>query len=136
LLSERCCRFSTALTVHTLRIRSTRTFVSEQTVTVLLTAWFHAYVHTNIHIIKVRFATSACSCFCHHCRFLMQAAMGIPMTVYGTGGQTRAFIHITDTAKCVEAAVMNPPAPNTPVEIFNQVSWPMLARTLPRCHTL
>lgn len=52
----------------------------------------------------------------------MQAAIGIPMTVYGTGGQTRGFIHVTDTAKCLEAAVVNPPASNGPVEIFNQAS--------------
>lgn len=55
-------------------------------------------------------------------RFLMQAAIGIPMTVYGTGGQTRGFIHVTDTAKCLEAAVVNPPPANGPVEIFNQAS--------------
>lgn len=54
----------------------------------------------------------------------MQAALDIPMTVYGTGGQTRGFIHVTDTAKCLEAAVINPPAANGPVEIFNQVSKP------------
>ena len=53
-------------------------------------------------------------------RFLMQAALDIPMTVYGTGGQTRGFIHVTDTAKCLEAAVVNPPPSNGPVEIFNQ----------------
>lgn len=52
----------------------------------------------------------------------MQAALDIPMTVYGTGGQTRGFIHVTDTAKCLEAAVVNPPAANGPVEIFNQAS--------------
>jgi UDP-sulfoquinovose synthase len=51
----------------------------------------------------------------------MQAALGIPMTVYGTGGQTRAFIHVTDTARCLEAAVNNPPQPGATVEIFNQV---------------
>ncbi|CAN0028386.1 unnamed protein product [Scytosiphon promiscuus] len=55
-------------------------------------------------------------------RFLMQAALDIPMTVYGTGGQTRGFIHVTDTAKCLEAAVVNPPPSNGPVEIFNQVA--------------
>lgn len=55
-------------------------------------------------------------------RFLMQAALDIPMTVYGTGGQTRGFIHVSDTAKCLEAAVVNPPEANGPVEIFNQVA--------------
>jgi nucleoside-diphosphate-sugar epimerase len=32
-------------------------------------------------------------------RFLMQSAMGVPLTVYGTGGQTRGFIHIRDTCR-------------------------------------
>mmetsp|Transcript_23840 Transcript_23840/g.29329 ORF Transcript_23840/g.29329 Transcript_23840/m.29329 type:complete len:469 (+) Transcript_23840:88-1494(+) len=55
-------------------------------------------------------------------RFLMQGAMGVPLTVYGTGGQTRAFIHVTDTAKCIEIAVNNPPQKGERVEIFNQVA--------------
>ena len=42
-------------------------------------------------------------------RFLMQASLNIPLTVYGTGGQTRAFIHISDTARCIEIAINNPP---------------------------
>lgn len=41
-------------------------------------------------------------------RFLMQAAIGHPLTVHGTGGQTRAFIHIQDTVKCIQLAVENP----------------------------
>eukprot|EP00180_Rhodochaete_pulchella_P002899 Plantae.Rhodophyta-Rhodochaete_pulchella.ctg4603.p1 GENE.Plantae.Rhodophyta-Rhodochaete_pulchella.ctg4603~~Plantae.Rhodophyta-Rhodochaete_pulchella.ctg4603.p1 ORF type:complete len:395 (+),score=63.15 Plantae.Rhodophyta-Rhodochaete_pulchella.ctg4603:35-1186(+) len=55
-------------------------------------------------------------------RFLMQAASGFPLTVYGTGGQTRAFIHIQDTAKCVALAIANPPKSGDPVEIFNQIA--------------
>eukprot|EP00804_Cyclotella_cryptica_P029802 CCRYP_019330-RC/>CCRYP_019330-RC protein AED:0.28 eAED:0.28 QI:0/-1/0/1/-1/1/1/0/375 len=55
-------------------------------------------------------------------RFLMQGAMGVPLTVYGTGGQTRAFIHITDTARCIEIAINNPPKAGERVEIFNQVA--------------
>jgi UDP-sulfoquinovose synthase len=55
-------------------------------------------------------------------RFLMQAASGIPLTVYGTGGQTRAFIHISDTCRCIELAVANPPAVGERVEILNQVA--------------
>ena len=55
-------------------------------------------------------------------RFLMQAALNIPLTVYGTGGQTRAFIHITDTAKCINLAINNPPKTGEKVEIFNQVA--------------
>ena len=54
-------------------------------------------------------------------RFISQAAAGVPLTVYGVGGQKRAFIHIEDTANCVCLAVENPP--NTErVRIFNQVA--------------
>ncbi|MDE0002415.1 MAG: NAD-dependent epimerase/dehydratase family protein [Rhodospirillaceae bacterium] len=55
-------------------------------------------------------------------RFLMQAAIGHPLTIYGTGGQTRAFIHIRDTARCIQLAVENPPAAGERVEIFNQAT--------------
>jgi len=55
-------------------------------------------------------------------RFIMQGALGVPLTVYGTGGQTRGFIHITDTARCIEIAVNNPPAAGEKVQIFNQIA--------------
>jgi len=55
-------------------------------------------------------------------RFLMQAAVGYPLTVHGAGGQTRAFIHITDTVRCVELAIANPPATGDRVAIFNQMT--------------
>ena len=77
-------------------------------------------------------------------RFLMQAAIGYPLTVHGTGGQTRAFIHIRDMVKCVQIAavrlgdqegihirdmarciqlaVENPPARGERVKIFNQMT--------------
>eukprot|EP00871_Galdieria_phlegrea_P004830 jgi/Galph1/5348/GphlegSOOS_G3951.1 len=55
-------------------------------------------------------------------RFLMQAALGAPLTVYGTGGQTRAFIHIQDTVKCIALAVANPPQRGDKVVVFNQVA--------------
>ena len=55
-------------------------------------------------------------------RFLMQAAIGYPLTVHGTGGQTRAFIHIRDTVRCIELAILNPPERGEPVKIFNQVT--------------
>lgn len=54
-------------------------------------------------------------------RFISQAAAGVPLTVYGTGGQKRAFIHIEDTTNCVSIAVENP-AETEKVRIFNQVS--------------
>ena len=55
-------------------------------------------------------------------RFLMQAAIGYPLTVHGTGGQTRAFIHIQDTARCIELAVNNPPQKGERVNILNQMT--------------
>ena len=55
-------------------------------------------------------------------RFLMQAAIGYPLTVHGTGGQTRAFIHIQDTVRCIELAVENPPERGERVRIFNQMT--------------
>jgi UDP-sulfoquinovose synthase len=55
-------------------------------------------------------------------RFLMQAAIGHPLTVHGTGGQTRAFIHIRDTVRCVEIALANPPESGEKVSVFNQVT--------------
>jgi UDP-sulfoquinovose synthase len=55
-------------------------------------------------------------------RFLMQAAVGHPLTIHGSGGQERAFIHIRDTVKCIELAVENPPVRGEKVKIFNQVT--------------
>ncbi len=55
-------------------------------------------------------------------RFLMQAAIGYPLTVHGTGGQTRAFIHIQDSVKCVQLALENPPKTGERVKIFNQMT--------------
>jgi UDP-sulfoquinovose synthase len=55
-------------------------------------------------------------------RFLMQAAIGYPLTVHGTGGQTRAFIHIRDSVKCVQLALENPPTRGERVKIFNQMT--------------
>ncbi len=55
-------------------------------------------------------------------RFLMQAAIGYPLTVHGTGGQTRAFIHIHDTCRCIELAIENPPQSGERVNILNQMT--------------
>jgi UDP-sulfoquinovose synthase len=55
-------------------------------------------------------------------RFLMQAAIGYPPTVHGTGGQTRAFIHIRDTVRCIELAIANPPTKGERVAIMNQMT--------------
>ena len=64
-------------------------------------------------------------------RFLMQASLNIPLTIYGTGGQTRAFIHITDTVRCINIAINNPPtSANNKVEIFNQIAETLRVRDL------
>ena len=55
-------------------------------------------------------------------RFLMQAALDYPLTVHGTGGQTRAFINLQDTVRCIELALMNPPKPGERVNILNQMT--------------
>jgi UDP-sulfoquinovose synthase len=55
-------------------------------------------------------------------RFIMQAAIGHPLTVYGSGGQTRAFIHILDSITCINLALKNPPKKGEKVKIFNQIS--------------
>jgi UDP-sulfoquinovose synthase len=55
-------------------------------------------------------------------RFLMQAAIGYPLTVHGTGGQTRAFIHIQDTVRCIQLAAENPPEHGDRVRVFNQMT--------------
>lgn len=55
-------------------------------------------------------------------RFLMQAAIGYPLTVHGTGGQTRAFIHIQDTVRCIELAIANAPGHGDRVQVFNQMT--------------
>ena len=55
-------------------------------------------------------------------RFLIQAALDHPLTVHGTGGQSRAFIHIQDSVRCIEIALANPPARGERTKIFNQMT--------------
>ena len=55
-------------------------------------------------------------------RFLMQAAIGYPLTVHGTGGQTRAFIHIQDTCRCIGKAVESAPGRGARPRIMNQMA--------------
>ncbi|MEH2126134.1 NAD-dependent epimerase/dehydratase family protein [Nostoc sp.] len=52
-------------------------------------------------------------------RFCIQAAIGHPLTVYGKGGQTRGFLDIRDTVRCVELAIANP-AEAGEFRVFNQ----------------
>jgi UDP-sulfoquinovose synthase len=55
-------------------------------------------------------------------RFLMQAAVGYPLTVHGAGGQARAFIHLQDSVRCIALAVETPPPAGERVRIFNQMT--------------
>lgn len=55
-------------------------------------------------------------------RFLIQAAIDFPLTVHGTGGQTRAFIHIQDSVRCIELALNEAPKAGDQVRIFNQMT--------------
>lgn len=52
-------------------------------------------------------------------RFLIQAAIGHDLTVYGSGGQTRGFLNITDTVRCIEITAENP-ADQGEFRVFNQ----------------
>jgi UDP-sulfoquinovose synthase len=52
-------------------------------------------------------------------RFCLQAVIGHPLTVYGKGGQTRGYLNIVDTLRCVELAVQNP-AERGEMRVFNQ----------------
>ncbi len=52
-------------------------------------------------------------------RFCAQAAIGHPLTVYGRGGQTRGYLDIRDTVRCVELACLHPAAPGE-FRVFNQ----------------
>jgi UDP-sulfoquinovose synthase len=63
-------------------------------------------------------------------RFLIQAAVGHPLTVHGSGGQTRAFINIQDTVRCIALALANPPAKGDRVAIFNQMTETWRVRDL------
>jgi UDP-sulfoquinovose synthase len=52
-------------------------------------------------------------------RFCIQAALGLPLTVYGKGGQTRGFLDIRDTVACVQLALEHPADPGE-YRVFNQ----------------
>jgi UDP-sulfoquinovose synthase len=52
-------------------------------------------------------------------RYCVEAAVGAPLTVYGKGGQTRGFLDLRDTVRCVEIACLNPAARGE-FRVFNQ----------------
>jgi len=55
-------------------------------------------------------------------RFILQSVLDYPLTVHGSGGQTRAFININDTVQCLSLAINNPPLVNEKVKILNQMT--------------
>jgi UDP-sulfoquinovose synthase len=54
-------------------------------------------------------------------RFCVQASVGYPLTVYGKGGQTRGYINLKDTIRCIELAI-NSPAKEGEYRVFNQIT--------------
>jgi UDP-sulfoquinovose synthase len=62
-------------------------------------------------------------------RFCVQAAIGHPLTVYGTGGQTRGYLDIRDTVRCIELACLNPAEPGE-FRVFNQFTEQFSIRDL------
>ncbi len=62
-------------------------------------------------------------------RFCLQAVVGRPLTVYGSGGQTRGFLNIRDTLACVELAVLNP-ADRGEMRVYNQFTESFSIRDL------
>ena len=54
-------------------------------------------------------------------RFLVQAVAGVPLTVFGKGGQTRGYLNINDTLQCVELAMKNP-VDHGKLRILNQLT--------------
>jgi UDP-sulfoquinovose synthase len=62
-------------------------------------------------------------------RFCVQAVIGHPLTVYGTGGQTRGFLNIRDTLACVELAMLNPADPGE-MRVYNQFTESFSIRDL------
>ncbi len=54
-------------------------------------------------------------------RFLVQAVAGVPLTVYGAGGQTRGYLNLRDTLQCVRLAAKHP-AEKGELRIFNQLT--------------
>lgn len=65
-------------------------------------------------------------------RFAVQAALGKPISVYGSGEQTRAFIHIEDVLQCIEGALAAPPRAGERVQVVNQIAESMRILDLAR----
>ncbi len=64
-------------------------------------------------------------------RFCVQAVMGVPLSVYGAGGQTRGMLNIRDTLACVTLALVNPPERGE-FRVFNQFTQSFSVRDMAR----
>jgi UDP-sulfoquinovose synthase len=64
-------------------------------------------------------------------RFCVQAVMGVPLSVYGAGGQTRGMLNIRDTLACVTLALLNPPERGE-FRVFNQFTESFSVRDMAR----
>jgi UDP-sulfoquinovose synthase len=62
-------------------------------------------------------------------RFVIQAVLGHPLTVYGSGGQTRGIINLVDTVQCIRLAAENPPSAGE-FRVFNQFTEQMSVREI------
>jgi len=62
-------------------------------------------------------------------RFVVQAVVGLPLTVYGNGSQTRGLIDIRDTVRCIQLACENP-ADRGEFRVFNQMTQTMSVRQI------
>jgi UDP-sulfoquinovose synthase len=62
-------------------------------------------------------------------RFVVQAVVGVPLTVYGNGSQTRGLIDIRDTVRCIQLACENP-ADRGEFRVFNQMTQTMSVRQI------
>ncbi|NTF59388.1 NAD-dependent epimerase/dehydratase family protein [Agrobacterium rhizogenes] len=63
-------------------------------------------------------------------RFLVQGSVGLPLSVYGKGMQTRAFIHIADTVKCIEAALLAKRRNDAGVQVYHQTAETLSVRAV------
>jgi UDP-sulfoquinovose synthase len=64
-------------------------------------------------------------------RFVVQAAAGYPLTVYGKGGQTRGYLNIKDTLNCVRLS-LEKPAKKGELRVFNQFTETFTVNDLAR----
>jgi len=62
-------------------------------------------------------------------RFVAQAVVGIPLTIYGSGGQTRGFIALRDAMQCMTRLITSPPEPGQ-YSVVNQISGVYMVRDL------